>query len=178
VTESTLAYGDPFLLRTAIEALGDQPVELIVTTGDQRDPHSLGVGRLPRNVHVTPWVSHGELLPRCSAVVTVGGKATILAAIEAGVPLVLVPTTWDKPDNARRITETGAGVRLSPRKCTPETLRAAANEVLAEPRYRAAAQDLAVRLREAPGPAWAAELLEGLMSARVAPAEAAQVEVR
>ena len=59
--------------------------------------------------------SHGELLPRCSALVTVGGKATVLAAAEAGVPMVVVPTTWDKPDNARRVTEAGAGVRCAPR---------------------------------------------------------------
>lgn len=177
VTESTLAYGDPFLLRTAIEALSDQPVELIVTTGDQRDPRSLGLQPFPSNVHVTSWLSHGELLPRCSALVTVGGKSTILAGLEAGLPLVLVPTTWDKPDNARRVTEAGAGIRLSPRSCTPETLRAAVHEVLAEPRYRASAQDLAARLRQAPGPAGAAELLESLVPARVAPAEATRAEV-
>jgi N-glycosyltransferase StaG len=164
VTESTLAYGDPFLLRTAIYALADEPVELIVTTGEQRAQRSLGVGRLPRNVHVAPWVSHGELLPRCSAVVTVGGKATILAAMEAGVPLVLVPTTWDKPDNARRVTETGAGVRLAARKCTPETLRTAVRQVLGTPVYRNAARRIAARLAAAPGPPRAAELLERLAS--------------
>src|ERR1043165_8821319 len=70
-----------------------------------------GLGPLPANVHTPQWLNHGELLPRCSALVTVGGKATILAAMEAGVPLVLVPTTWDKPDNARRVTEAGAGLR-------------------------------------------------------------------
>ena len=113
VTESTLAHGDPFLLRAAIEALAGEPVELIVTTSGRDVAHALGAQASSPNVHTTSWVSHGELLPRCSAVVTVGGKATILAAIESGVPLVLVPTSWDKPDNARRATEAGAGVRLS-----------------------------------------------------------------
>jgi MGT family glycosyltransferase len=164
VTESTLAYGDPFLLRQAIEALEDEPVELIVTTGQQRGTASLRIGALPRNVHVTRWVSHDELLPRCAAVITVGGKATVLAAIEAGVPLVLVPTTWDKPDNARRVTETGAGVRLGARKCTPESLCAAVREVLGTPVYRNAARRMAALLAAAPGPPRAAELLEELAS--------------
>ncbi|MGZ4305824.1 MAG: glycosyltransferase, partial [Solirubrobacteraceae bacterium] len=168
VTESTLAYGDPFLLRTAIAALADQPVELIVTTGNQRDVSSLGATEAA-NVHLAPWLSHGELMKRCSAVVTVGGKATILAAMEAGVPLVIVPTTWDKPDNARRVTLTGAGVRVSARRCTPESLRAAVHKVLDQPQYRAAAQRVAARLAGAPGPGRAAELLEGLASPNVIP---------
>jgi MGT family glycosyltransferase len=164
VTESTLAYGDPFLLRAAIAALADEPVELIVTTGEHRDATRLGPGASAANVHLARWLSHGELLPRCSALVTVGGKATILAAAEAGVPMVLVPTTWDKPDNARRVTEAGAGVRLAPRRLSPETLRTAVRRVLDEPGYRAAAERLAAQLQAAPGPARAAELLEGLAS--------------
>jgi MGT family glycosyltransferase len=162
VTESTLASGDPFLLRAAVEGLADERVEVIVTTGTQRDPDALGLGALPANVHVARWLSHGELLPRCSAVVTVGGKATILAAMEAGVPLVVVPTTWDKPDNARRVTRTGAGVRIAARRCTPGRLRASVRAVLDDPRHAAAARALAARLAAAPGPPAAAQLLEDL----------------
>jgi UDP:flavonoid glycosyltransferase YjiC (YdhE family) len=95
--------------------------------------------------------------------VTAGGAATIIAALRAGAPLVVVPTTWDKPDNARRVMEVGAGVRLSPRRCTPAGLRAAVDEVLGEPRYRLSARRMAERLAEAPGPARAVELLEGLV---------------
>jgi UDP:flavonoid glycosyltransferase YjiC (YdhE family) len=113
-------------------------------------------------VHVTEWLPHDELLPRCSAVVTVGGKATVLAAMEAGVPLVIVPTTWDKPDNARRVTEAGAGVRVSARRLTPERVRQAVGDVLGTPRYRRAAREMATRLAAAPGPAGAADLLEHL----------------
>jgi len=162
VTESTLAFGDPFLLRAAIEGLGQQPMEVIITTGEQRDAE---LGPLPSNVHVARWLNHGELLPRCSAIVTVGGKATVLAAMEAGVPMVVVPTTWDKPDNARRVTRVGAGVRVPARRCTPETLRAAVREVLDEPRYGAAAREMAARLAAAPGPPRAADLLEALVPA-------------
>jgi MGT family glycosyltransferase len=162
VTESSLATGDPFLLRTTIEALAGCPVEVIVSTGGQRDPDALGLRSPAPNVHIARWLSHDELMPRCRAVVTVGGKATVLAALEAGVPLVIVPTTWDKPDNARRVMQAGAAVRLSPRRCTPANVRAAVRQVLYQPRYRAAAQQLAEHLQDAPGPPRAAELLESL----------------
>ncbi|MGA2011002.1 MAG: glycosyltransferase [Solirubrobacteraceae bacterium] len=161
VTESSLASGDPFLLRTAIDALAGAPVELVITTAG-RDPESLGLRATADNVHIARWVRHDQLLPRCSAVVTVGGKATVLAAAGAGVPLVVVPTSWDKPDNARRVTEAGAGVRLAARRCTPATLRTAVRQVLYQPRYRAAAARLAELLGAAPGPGRAAELLEEL----------------
>jgi N-glycosyltransferase StaG len=162
VTESTIAADDPFLLRAAITALAQEPVEVIVTTGEQRAATVLGDAPLPANVHVARWLSHGELLPRCSALVSLGGKSTVLAAAEAGVPMVLVPNNWDKPDNARRVTEAGAGIRLSPRQLGPQALRAAVREVIAEPSYREAAQRLAGALAAAPGPARAAELLEQL----------------
>ena len=133
VTEGTSHYQDPFVLRAAATGLAGRPLEAILTTGQQRDPDALGLGPLAPNVHLTDWLSHGELLPRCQVVVTTGGPATIMAALRAGVPLVIVPTTWDKPDNARRVTEAGVGVRLAPRRCTPERLRAAVEEVLARP---------------------------------------------
>jgi MGT family glycosyltransferase len=166
VADSTLASGEPFLLRTAIEALRDDPVEVLISTGGQREPDALGLGALPPNVHVARWYHHGELLPRCAALVTVGGKATVLAGAEAGVPMVVVPTTWDKPDNARRVAHAGAGVRVPARRCTPERLRAAVRQVLHEPRHRAGARRLADLLAAAPGPPAAAQLLEELAASR------------
>jgi MGT family glycosyltransferase len=166
VADSTLASGEPRLLRAAVEGLADEPVEVLISTGGERAPEELGLGTLPANVHLARWYDHGELLPRCAALVTVGGKATVLAAAEAGVPMVVVPTTWDKPDNARRVAYAGAGVRLPARLCTPERLRAAVRQVLDEPRHRKGAQRLAALLAAAPGPPEAARLLEGLTPPR------------
>jgi len=166
VTESTIAGADAFLLEAAARGLAGAPVEAILTTGGHRDPAALGLADPAPNVHVTDWVSHSALLPRCSAVVTNGGAGTVIAALRAGVPLVIVPTTWDKPDNARRVTEAGAGIRLPARRCSPERLRAAVMEVLDNPRYARAARRIADVLAGAPGPAGAAALLEALDSAR------------
>jgi MGT family glycosyltransferase len=167
VTEGTLSYGDPFVLRAAAAGLAESDVEVVATTGPQREPSALGLGELPDNLHLTDWVGHGELLPRCSAVVTQGGAGTIIAALRAGVPLVVVPTVWDKPDNARRVVEAGAGIRLSPRRCTPARLGRAVERVLRDPAYRRNARRLGDLLADAPGPAGAAELLERLAPVNV-----------
>jgi MGT family glycosyltransferase len=171
VCAPTMAGGDPFVLRAATLGLSRSAVEVIGTLGGHAAPEDLGPEARAPNVHLAEWVSHAELLPRCAAVVTSGGTGTIMAALTAGVPLVVVPTTWDKPDNAQRVVEAGVGVRLSPRRCTPERLRAAVERVLSEPQYAAAARRVADRLQAAPGPAGAAQLLETLIRTGRTPAD-------
>jgi MGT family glycosyltransferase len=175
VTEGTSHHQDPFVLRAGVRGLGDRPLHAILTTGKNRDPGELGLGTIPPNVHLMPWVSHSELLPRCAVVVTTGGANTILSSLQAGTPLVVVPTTWDKPDNARRVVEAGVGVRLRPRRCTPEGLRAAVEEVLGNPSYRDNARRIAAELARAPGPEVAADLLQTLAASAARGASAAPI---
>ena len=87
----------------------------------------------------------------------------MLTALQRGVPLVIVPTHWDKPDNARRIVEAGAGLRLTPRRCTPAGLRAAVERLLNEPSFSLNARRIARIMADHPGPVGAAELLEALV---------------
>jgi MGT family glycosyltransferase len=172
-TEGTAQYQEPFLLRATARGLAGQPVEVILTTGQSRDPATLGLDPLPRNVRVERWVSHEDLLPRCAVLVTTGGAATVLASLTAGVPLVVVPTFWDKSDNAQRVVEAGVGLRLAPRHCTPHRLRVAVMRLVEEPSFRENARRMARRFAEVPGPARASELLEDLARRTPAPASAA-----
>jgi MGT family glycosyltransferase len=162
VTEGTSRFQDHFLLRSAAGGLAGQSLEAILVTGRDVDAETAGVATPATNVHVADWLSHDVLLPRCAAIVTTGGMGTVIAALEAGVPLVVVPTGWDKPVNARRVVAAEVGVRLSPRRCTPEGLRSAVEQVLGDPRYRRNARRAADLLAAAPGPAGAAQLIENL----------------
>jgi len=161
LTEGTSHHQDPFLLRAAAAGLAGAPYEAILTTGRRR-PGSISA--LAPNVHLRDWLAHDTLLPRCSALVTTGGAGTTMAGLRTGLPLVLVPTSWDKPDIALRMVEAGVAVRVPPRRCTPQALRAAVDEVLGNPRYRANAQRMGDKLAAAPGTAGAADHLEALAS--------------
>jgi MGT family glycosyltransferase len=130
------------LLQRAADALGQLPVRGLVTTGPAVDP---AVTSAPRNVTVTQWVRHADVLPHCSAVITHGGHGTVLKALTAGVPLVLVPLGRDQPDNAARVVHAGAGIRLRKNTSTA-ALRAAIARVIDDPRYRTAARRMAARL--------------------------------
>ena len=130
------------LLQRAADALGQLPVRGLVTTGPAVDP---AVVSAPDNVTVTRWVRHADVLPHCSAVITHGGHGTVLKALIAGVPLVLVPLGRDQPDNAARVVHAGAGIRLR-KNASVSALRAAVARVIGDPRYRAAAGAMAARL--------------------------------
>ncbi|MGZ4231198.1 MAG: glycosyltransferase [Solirubrobacteraceae bacterium] len=177
VTEGTSHYQDPFLLRATARGLAGAPLEVIVTYGRGRELEQLRLGSPAANVHLAPWVSHEALLPECAALVTTGGAGTVMAGLRAGIPLVIVPTTWDKPDNARRAAEAGAALLLRPRRCTPERLRAAVRRVVTDKSFRSNARRCAALLAAAPGPPGAAQLLETLASAD-APARARRDRLR
>jgi MGT family glycosyltransferase len=130
------------LLRRAAEALGQLPVQGLITTGPAVDPALIAA---PPNVTVTRWVRHADVLPLCSAVITHGGHGTVIKALAAGIPLVVMPLGRDQPDNAARVVYTGAGVRLR-KKASTGALRAAVARVIEDPRYRAAAGRMAARL--------------------------------
>ncbi|WP_341716233.1 glycosyltransferase [Micromonospora sp. FIMYZ51] len=167
VTEGTSHHQpEPFLLRAAVRGLAGEPVEVIATTGAHRDPDTLDLGPTAPNIHLTRWLSHTHLLPRCAAVITTGGPATIMAALQHGKPLIITPTTWDKPDNARRITNAGLGIHLNPKHCTPHTLRTAVQELLTNPTYHHNAHTIAQQLATTNGPTHAAHLLENLTTHR------------
>jgi MGT family glycosyltransferase len=99
----------------------------------------------PDNVTVTRWVRHADVLPHCSAVITHGGHGTVMKALIAGVPLVVVPLGRDQPGNAARVIHAGAGLRLR-KNASVSALRVAVARVTEDPRYRAGARRMADRL--------------------------------
>ena len=130
------------LLQRAADALGRLQVRGLITTGPAVDP---AVIVAPPNVTITRWVRHADVLPHCSAVITHGGHGTVMKALIAGVPLVVVPLGRDQPDNAARVVHAGAGARLR-KKASVRDLCAATARVIEDPRYRAAAGRMAGRL--------------------------------
>src|SRR5262249_14522600 len=168
VTEGTMHVKPPLLLRAALRGLERSSVQVIATTGRHRDPAAIALGPIPSNARVERFVPHSDLLPHTDVVVTTGGTGTVLAALCAGVPLVVVPCSWDQPENAWRIAEAGAGIRLAPKACTPRAVRAAVDRVLNESAFRQNARRLGADLASRGGAALAADLLVNLAAPRAA----------
>jgi UDP:flavonoid glycosyltransferase YjiC (YdhE family) len=66
------------------------------------------------DVHVTDFVPHAWLYPRCAAVVHHGGAGTTAAAMRAGVPQVVTPFGQDQAFWADRVRALGVGAAAAP----------------------------------------------------------------
>jgi MGT family glycosyltransferase len=144
----------PGLYREVIDALAEVRARVLVTVGRHADPAELGP--LPANVHVERWVAQASVMPHAAAMVAHGGAGTTLAALAAGVPLVLLPLSADQPINARRVAELGAGLALDGGAAGVPRLAGAVTRVLEEPGYRAAAHRVAAEVGMLPPVAEAA----------------------
>ena len=148
----------------ALQALAGLPVRALLTVGRDLDLDALPPA--PDNVRVERWVPQQDVLGHAAAAVVHGGSGSMLGAIAAGVPLVVVPLFADQPQNARRVAEVGAGLAVEPNREDPEAtaaaLRAAVSRVLEEPSYGDRARGLADELRAEPAVDAAVGLLERL----------------
>lgn len=160
ITEGTAHVHKAVLLQAAAKGLAHADMQVVMTTGRHREPADLGLANVAPNIRVERWVAHSDLFPKTSAVVTHGGSGSVLSALDAGLPLVVVPMQWDQAENAQRVVAAGAGLRLLPAQCTPERVRAAVDEVLGNPSFAENARRLAEAFRRYGGPKRAAELLE------------------
>jgi MGT family glycosyltransferase len=121
VTASTAYQRDDKLIATALEALADDDVAVVATTG-ALDPTAF---EAPSNARVEAFLPHGSILQRAACVVCHGGHGITVKALSAGVPVCAVPFCRDQFDVARRVEVSDAGVRLHHRRLTAKRLRAA-----------------------------------------------------
>jgi UDP:flavonoid glycosyltransferase YjiC (YdhE family) len=99
-------FNRPDTFVTLLALLAREDLDLVVTISDLNEPTALGPQ--PPNVHVERWLPLAPLLPRCDAVVCHAGSGTTLAALTAGLPLVLVPQGADQHANAEACRRAGA----------------------------------------------------------------------
>jgi MGT family glycosyltransferase len=155
VTCSTEYQNDGKLARTALEALGGEDVDLVVTTAGV-DP-SLFVA--PPGAHVVTFLPHGAILERAACVVCHGGMGITQKALAAGVPVCVVPFGRDQLEVARHVEVAGAGTRLPAARLRPDRLRAAVREAMGK---KAGAEHVATAFASAGGPQAAADAVEEL----------------
>ena len=94
------------------------------------------------------------------------GSGTMLAALAAGVPLVLLPVAADQPENADRCVAAGVGIALpARRRAAPTTSPARPGPSSTTRRYRTAARRVAAEIAAMPEPAALLPRLEALAAA-------------
>ena len=150
------------IVRTFLDGLSGEPINLIVTVGRDQDPGQFGPQ--PENVHIEHYIPQTLLFGRCDLVLTHGGSGTVMAALTHGLPMVIVPIAADQPDNAERCAKLGVARIVQPTGLTSAQAVGVVREVLGQAQYRQAAERLRAEIAELPGPEHGVELLERLVA--------------
>lgn len=131
---------DPRTLTAIIDSLLEHDVNVIVAVNPSSDPQQISVDT--SRVHVTGFVPMRYLLQSTDVVITSGGAGTVLAALGAALPMVILPKGLDKPLNAERVAAVGAAVVIE----DPSEAGTAVARVLNTPSFAESASEMAGRI--------------------------------
>jgi MGT family glycosyltransferase len=163
VAPSTAHDSDNHLVRTALEALSDEPVRLVATTNRVAPQTPIEV---PANAILVDWLSYSQLMPAASLVISHGGHGTVARALGAGTPVLICPFIGDMSETAMRVAWAKCGLSLPWRLCRPAPLRWAARRLLEDASFADRAAELARWAEENDGAERGAELIEQLARTR------------
>jgi N-glycosyltransferase len=139
------AAWDP-VTRAVIAGLGALGRPAVVAVG--RPPAAFGPA--PPRVRLVDQVAQALLLEHCPLFVNHGGFNSVRESLGVGVPMVILPWFTDSLANAARCADAGVATVVPYRQATPDSVRTACSEVLADPAYRRNAQDMRRRIRTLP----------------------------
>ncbi|EGD41668.1 putative LigA [Nocardioidaceae bacterium Broad-1] len=91
------------------EVLGALPVRAVFTIGHDLDPAQIAAAP---DVRIEPWADHADVLSHAAVILHHGGSGTVLDALAAGVPQVIVPLFADQGANGAAIVKAGVGTAL------------------------------------------------------------------
>jgi UDP-glucoronosyl and UDP-glucosyl transferase len=148
LTLGTFSNNDVGLFRLVLNALKDEPVNVLATIGRDNDPATLEP--IPENACVERYIPQAEVLPYCAAVVHHAGAGTMFGVLAHGLASVALPQSADNFVNANLLAGAGAAHTLMPGEVTGPTVRAALSTVLGTSTYRLRARELADEIAAMP----------------------------
>lgn len=140
---STTYQAHESVLQKIVDATAELPVRVLVTLG-QISPESV---RPAANTVLVASAPHNVVMQQAALVVTHGGHGTVMRALKHQRPMLVIPHGRDQDENAARVAEHGAGLRLTA-GATTEEIRAALRRLLSEASFTESARRLALAIAE------------------------------
>jgi UDP:flavonoid glycosyltransferase YjiC (YdhE family) len=150
LTLGTVSFGAVEVLSRAISEIAPLDVDVLVAVGPEGEPAALG--ELPDNVHIERFVAQSEVLPLVDLIVHHGGTGTVLGALEAGLPQLLLPQGADQFINAEMLTTAGAVRALTNEAQQPGAIGEAVQALLGDCPERQVAARLRDEIAAMPAP--------------------------
>ena len=168
-----LKAGDPPLLFTlgsaAVQVAGDF-YEVSATISRQLGRRAiLLVGEnappvdLPTDILAVDYLPYDQIFPHVACVVHQGGIGTTAQALQAGYPQLVMPFSYDQPDNAARVERMGAGLVIEKKHYSADLAAKKLNTLLTNPRFASRAKELAGLLAKEDGLHQACDVIEKQM---------------
>jgi MGT family glycosyltransferase len=154
----TLQNGILQTFRMMAEACAGLDVQLVISLGGGQDPALLG--DLPGDPVVVGYAPQLDLIRQAALTITHGGLNTALESLAQGIPMVVLPVTYDQPGVGARVEWAGVGRSIPIARLTLERLRVAVRTVLDDPAYRMRAGLLRSSIEASDGLDRAADLIE------------------
>lgn len=139
--------------QATIEILGNTQYQVMMTLGSLVERN--GLNPLPPGFFVARYASGDILSRKADLMICHGGNGTIYQALRAGIPVISMPTIKDQHWNAYRLSELGIGRTVS----STDELLDAVEEVLRNPSYKRAAEEMSLIVNGYNGPQTAATLI-------------------
>jgi MGT family glycosyltransferase len=151
----SLGSADVELMRRLVTVLADTRYRYVVSKGPRADEFDL-----PENMVGEARLPQTSIVPQVDLVITHGGNNTTTEAFHFGKPMIVLPLFWDQYDNAQRVQEVGAGLRLDTYGFEDDELRSAVDRLLGDEDLRTRVDAQGATIRAADGTVRAADLIE------------------
>jgi MGT family glycosyltransferase len=158
VSMGTLLNGVLQTFRTIAQACAGLDLQLVISLGGGQDPALLA--DLPGDPIVVGYAPQLELIGRSTLTISHGGLNTALESLAQGVPMVVLPVTYDQPGVGARVEWAGVGRSIPVGRLTVDRLRGAVCSVLGDPAYRKRAGQIQSSIEAADGLNRAADRIE------------------
>jgi UDP:flavonoid glycosyltransferase YjiC (YdhE family) len=142
------------MMSRVVEAATGAEVDVVLVRPDRRAMRN----PLPANVTTTDWLPFADAFPLVAGVVHHGGSGTLMTALVAGVPQIVVPGAGDRTLHARLLARRGAGLAVPLAELDGATLE----RLVRDASLTANAREVAAEIAAMPHPAEVVPHLEAL----------------
>ncbi|MCY8071347.1 glycosyltransferase [Bacillus inaquosorum] len=157
----------PEFYKMCIEAFRDSSWQVIMSVGKSIDPESLG--DIPAHFTIRQSVPQLEVLERADLFISHGGMNSTMEAMNAGVPLVVIPQMYEQELTAKRVDDLGLGVYLPKEEVTVSRLQEAVQAVAGDQEVLSRVKNMQKDVKEAGGAERAAAAIEAFMKKSAVP---------
>jgi hypothetical protein len=119
---------------------------------------------LSEDIIAVDYISYSQLFPHACAIVHQGGIGTTAQALRAGRPTLIMPYTYDQPDNAARVKRLGTSRTIERKHYTGVRVAKELQALLENPNYATKAAEIGQVIQIENGVSIACDTIESRLS--------------